>query len=341
MHIDSGRITDPKTISCAEIAKACADREHLVVQFSRPEAYSPALLQNLNEACRLAERRLQVRFYGHYGSRFDATVLRHLPNVCDLAVDCLSNIDNEDEIGKLPKLERLSFGVFDLDRPDFLHSLNLEQLTELTLAENRKRNFDLTPLSRCHSLIDLFVSGHSKGIEAIAGLPLLRKLTLSAYAKSNSLNYLSTIRTLAQLTLILGGRPNLEDLESPSLEMLQVLQVRGLETLGNLSRLPALAALRVEAQLQITDLDLSGCNLERIWLFNCKNLKALQGLDKQDRLREFFAGRVALDLDALRDREWPASATSIQLFAGKLKWNDAAQAKLAAKGLNGKVSHWP
>ena len=341
MYIDSGRITDPQAINPAEVATAFATRERLVIQFSRPETYPAALLQHLNEACKLAGSRIQVRFFGHYGSRFDAIALRHLPNVRDLAVDCLSHIDNEDEIGKLPRLDRLSFGVFELDRPDFLRSLNLGQLTQLTLTENRKRNIDLTPLSRCRSLEELFVNGHGKGIQAIADLPALRKLTLSAYAKTNRLDCISASRSLAQLTLILGGRPNLDDLASTNLEMLQILRVRGLETLGDLSRLPALTALRVEDQLQIAELDLNGSDLQRLWLFNCKNLAALHGLERQGQLQEFFASRVALDLDALKDREWPASATSVQLFAGGRKWNDVARAQLAARGLGEKNSYWP
>lgn len=339
--IDSGRVIDPHAISPVEIAEVAKARERLVIQFSHPDAYSPELLQNLNEACRLTGGRVQVRFYGHYGSRFDAAVLRYLPDVQNLAVDCLLRIENEDEIGKLPKLESLSFGVFELDRPDFLHSLNLDQLTRLTLSETRKRNIDLAPLVRCSSLTELLVNGHAKGIAANANLPSLRKLTLSAFAKSNGLGFIAAMPSLVDLTLILGGRQNLDDLASTTVQMLQVLRVRGVETLGDLSRFPALKALRVDDQLQITELDLSGANLERLWLYNCKNLSSLHGLDRQERLREFFASRVALDMDALRDRKWLPSATSVQLFSGSKKWNDAAKNHLAAGGLDGKNSYWP
>lgn len=75
---------------------------------------------------------------------------------------------------------------------------------------------------------------------------------------------------------------------------------------------------------QISNPDLNDANLERLWLFNCNNLSELNGLDRQSRLREFFASRVLLDLDALRDRQWQASATSVQPFASGKKWNDAA-----------------
>lgn len=341
MIFDSGRVNDPQTISPLEIAKAARARDRLVIQFSHPEAYSPRLLQDLNEACRLAGDRVQARFYGHYGTRFDAAALRHLPQVQDLAVDCLSHIDNEDEIGRLPKLQSLSMGVFDLDRPEFLKSLHLDQLKRLNLSETRKRNIDLAPLRRCPLLSELLVKGHAKGIAAIANLPALRKLTLSAIAKTNGLDFVAAMPSLVDLTLILGGRQNLDDLASATVQILQILRVRGVATLGDLSRFPTLSALRVEDQLQITHLDLSGADLERLWLYNCKNLSALHGLDRQERMREFFASGVALDLDALRDRQWPASTASVQLSSGGKRWNDAARAQLAARGLDGKNSHWP
>lgn len=339
--MNSDRVSDPQVISPVEIAEAANTRDRMVIQFSNPDAYSPRLLQDLNEACRLAGARVQARFYGHYGTCFDAAVLRNLPDVQDLAVDCLSHIKNVDEIGRLPKLRSLSMGVFELDRVDFLQSLQLGQLTRLTLSETRKRNIDVAPLSQCRSLAELFVHGHAKGIAGIADLPALRKLTLSAFAKSNSLDFVAAIPSLAQLTLILGGRPHLDDLASATVEMLQILRVRGLETLGELSRFPSLTALRVEDQLQITGLDLGGANLERLWLFNCKNLSVLHSLNTQGQLREFFASGVALNMDALRDRDWPRSATSVQLSTGSKRWNDAARSRLAARGLAGKNSYWP
>lgn len=340
MIIDSHRITDPSSISPAEIAAAAASRDWLVVQFSAPDTYPERLLRDLNEACRMADARLQVRFFGHYRWRFDAAVLRHLPAVRNLAVDCLARIENEDEIGRLPTLERLSFGVFELDRPDFLHSLDLGRLTRLRLSETRKRNINLAPLAECRSLEELYINAHAKGIGAIAGLRVLRKLTLSAYAKRNGLDFIEAMPSLDDLTLILGGRPSLDDLASATLATLQILRVRGVETLGDLARFPALKGLKIEDQLQIKELDLCGANLERLWLFNCKNLATLHGLDRQQRLREFAASRVALDMDALRDRDWPASTRSVRLFTGKAKWNDAAQALLAAKGVGEKNEYW-
>jgi hypothetical protein len=105
--------------------------------------------------------------------------------------------------------------------------------------------------------------------------------------------------------------------------------------------LPALSALRIEDQLQLSRLDLSGAQLERLWLFNCRKLAELPGLDMQDRLREFRAAEVALDLNALRDRDWPTTMRSVGLFTGSRKWNDATEASLTARGLGEKGDLWP
>jgi hypothetical protein len=230
LEVDGGRVTDPKALSPMQIIEACEQRERLVVQFSEPEACATAILQSLNEACRQLQDRLQVRFFGYYKGRFDAALLRHLPEVRDLAVDSLSKIVHEEEIGRLRKLKRLSIGVLELDRPDFLDTIDLGQLERLVLGENRKRNFDLSPLARCGSLEDLHIEGHSKCIDAIANLSRLRKLTLRAYAKTHALGFIAAIPSLKELTLILGGRPDIEDLSSSTIEMLQIVRVRGLTT---------------------------------------------------------------------------------------------------------------
>jgi hypothetical protein len=81
--------------------------------------------------------------------------------------------------------------------------------------------------------------------------------------------------------------------------------------------------------------------LERLWLFNCRNLAELPGLDMQDRLRQFRAGEVALDLNALRDGNWPATMRSVDLFTGSEKWNEATEASLRARGLGEKGELWP
>jgi hypothetical protein len=340
IKVDTNRVTDPIVLSTAEIVEAVEKHGHLVVQFSKSGTYPPTSLHALNEACGLVGERIQVRFYGHYGAAFDAGTLRNLPEVRDLAVDCLADIVNENEIGQLPNLQALHFGVFGMNRPDFLTTIDLGRLKQLNLNENRKRNIDLSPLAAAGLLEELFVEGHSKGIRSIAKIPGLNRLTLRAYAKSNPLDFIASLPSLKNLKLVLGGREDIDDLSSASLTRLQILRVRGLGTLGDLSRLPELSELRVEDQSQLGCLDLGGANLERLWLFNCKTLAELPGLASQHRLKEFLASGVRLDLNDLRDRDWPSATRSVQLYSNSRRWNDDADASLAARGLSAESEPW-
>ncbi|MFM6931339.1 MAG: hypothetical protein ACKOUT_03745 [Novosphingobium sp.] len=340
MHIDSNRVTNPASLTVKQLLKACEERKKLIVQFSDPRACTPANLRVLNEACSTVGARLQVRFYGHYQSAFDAALLRSLPEVRDLAVDCLSAIENASAIYDLTMLEAFSFGVFNFDQPDFLDRIKTDHLRQLTLTANRKRNFDLSSLARARNLRVLYINGHWKNIEAIGDLSDLEAFQLSAFAKAHSLNFIRTISGLRKLTLILGGRPDIDDLASATLETLEIIRVRGLVNLGDLSRFPNLTALKVEDQLQIVRLNLQEASLERLWLTNCKNLASLDGLELQTRLREFRASGVALEMDTLLDRDWPATMRSVKLFKNSRKWNDPAAAKLAKRGLDHPEQLW-
>lgn len=340
MLIDSGRVNNPQTIDAAAVQQALSDEGTLVIQFSDPAAYAPDLLASLNAICAQAPDALQIRFYGHYGSGFDAANLRHLPAVKNLTLDCLTRINNEDTVAQLPHLRRFGFGVFEYSRPDFLSRLDLTALTALSLGETRRRDFDLKPLATAKALTELRLQGHSLGMAAIAALPALQDLHLGSIAAKQTLEMIGSIANLRKLTLLLGGRSNLDEMSSKTLEHLDILRVKGLASLGNLARFPALRALRVEDQLQMASLDLTPAHLERLQIYNCKTLRELAGLDLQIGLQTLFISQTALDMDALRDRAWPASLQRIRLMTSRQKWNTATAALFASKGLSEQAYFW-
>jgi hypothetical protein len=273
-----------------------------------------------------------VRFYGHYGEVFDAAVLAHLPDVQHLSVDCLTHIRNARRIGGLGRLKKLSFGVYRDDDTAILEAFPLEQLTELSLGDNLRKNLDLTPLARARNLTDLGVAGHTRGLAVIAGLPHLARLSLNAIAKRQDLAFLGDAPALRGLSLILGGRPSLDEFRHPGLTDLSIVRVQGLATLGDLGRFPSLTSLVVEDQIRLASLDLAGAALERLVLVNCKTLASVPGLVAQTRLRELRISRTDLDLDALLARDWPATMRVLGLYSGSARWNAAARAALDARG---------
>lgn len=339
LKIDRGRISDPENISAVEIADASGRLGNLVVQFSRPSAYPAQTLIELNKACQIAGAKLQVRFYGHYDGSFDAMSLRHLPDVQNLALDSLTSIVNEDEVGKLRALSHLHFAVFEFNRPDFLNSLQLAQLEGLGVGENRQRNMDLSLLAECRALQTLFVHGHTKSLAAIGTLPQLQNLTFSGLPASAPLSFISGIPQLRRLKLLLGSRTNLSEASSDTLEELQIIRVRGLTTLDDLRRFPALTSLSIEDQAQLSAVDFNGVHLQRLKIQNCSTMRDLVGLDQQDHLVEFFAYKLAVDWDHLRDRSWP-KGSSVVLGTTSRRWNEDARQRLGARGLTDQRSRW-
>lgn len=325
------RITDPITIETAEIEAILASGRAATIQFSKAD-YSPELLAAVNELCRAFGPRIAVRFFGHYSEHFDACVVSHIPNVRWLAIDCLTHIRNEDALWGLPLLERLSFGVFEFDNSDFLDGAPLGQLTHLSLTENRKRNFDLAYLGRCERLCNLFIQGHTKGINALAKATQLEHVRLSSMPKRQDLSFVSDIQKLRSLEVLLGGRQSVDEIHHPALEELRIIRVRGFETLGSLERFPALRFLQVEDQLQMRELSVLGPRLHEVRVLNCKNLEQIVGLSKQEELVRFCAYKTRLDLDALVQFDWPSSLEVLALYSGNEKWNKQARQELDKRG---------
>jgi hypothetical protein len=137
---------------------------------------------------------------------------------------------------------------------------------------------------------------------------------------------------LRSLNLILGGRSSFDEFQHAALEELSIIRVRGVQTLGSLHRFPRLQSLQVEDQLQIQCIDLPGALLRRLLLSNCKNLTRIDGLELLEGLYQLRVLRTKLDLDALAQRNWPASLSVLALYSGNRKWNDATRAMLDQRG---------
>ncbi|WEJ99994.1 MAG: hypothetical protein P0Y59_24375 [Candidatus Sphingomonas phytovorans] len=325
------RLNDPQNIDSNAIRSLVAAGYTPVVQFSQP-GYTPKLLGTLNQLCAELGEKLQVRFYGHYSTGFDASALEHLPDVRSLLVDCLTTITNEHLIATLPALSALSFGVFRYDNPGFLDQIGTDRLTSLTLVETAKRNFDLAPLGAARNMKRLLIHGHTRNIEVIADLPQLADLMLGAFPNKKDLGFLKDAKALKSLRVILGGRSSIDEFSHPGLEDLSIVRVRGLQTVGDLRRFPHLRSLEIEDQLQLLSIDLVGPPLRRVLLANCKNLAEVRGIETLEHLESFRTMQTKLDMEALATGYWPASVRAIALYPGSTKRNQAVRATLDARG---------
>lgn len=325
------RINNPIAINRDQIAAILERGWRPTIQFSTPGA-SATLLRKVNSLCVEFGARLEVRFYGHYGTAFDASVLAALPDVAWLSIDCIDAILEPHRIADLRRLRKLSFGVYRFDDDGLLESLPLEQLERLALGPTARAGFDLAVLRRCAHLAELFLDGRMRSIEALADLPALEKLSIGSLPKKRGLQFLGRLRSLRSLTLILGGRPDIDEFEHDDMEALSIVRVRGFGDLGSLRRFPRLKTLQIEDQLQLRSLDLAGASLQSVTLMNCKSLERLEGLDDLTDLREFRVGQTSLDLDELVARTWPRSMDVVALYSGSAKWNATARAALDRRG---------
>jgi len=268
--------------SSEEIDRVIRSGRTPVVQFSEPP--DAATLLRTDAYCAEFGAQLQIRFYGFRWREFDTSLLRHLPHVANLSIDTVRTIDDFAPVASLPLLTRLRFGVYEHPDGRFLEQLDLARFTHLTLGENKRRNFDLSPLAAATSLKQVFIQGHDRGVEAINALPVLSDVALSGFPKRHDLAFLNSLGALRSLLLILGTRTSIAEFSHASLRKLRIVWVRQLEELGPLRRFAALEDLTIEDQLRLTLLDLGGLDLRRLTVSNCKRLERIVGLEGQAQL---------------------------------------------------------
>ena len=282
-----GPVRDPLNITAEQLEKMIADGWMPALQFSEP-TYTQHNLTRLNAFCERFGDAIQIRFFGFHRGAFDTSVLAALPDVQNLSIDNLRTISDFAPVAALPKLKRLRFEVYEQPDGEFLKQLDLQRFTHLTIAANRRRNFDLSPLAAAMSLEQLFVQGHDRGIEAINALPRLQDVSLSGFPKRHDLAFLNDLAGLRSLLLILGSRESIAELTHPELCILKIIWVRRLAELGPLKRFAKLENLVVEDQLRLKSLDIGGLNLRALSVANCKNLERIDPIAKLADLERFY-----------------------------------------------------
>ncbi|MBR7632083.1 hypothetical protein [Janthinobacterium lividum] len=325
------RIQNPERIDAAAIRAAIASGQQVLVQFNTLAEPGP-LLADLDALAATCGTALTIRIYGYDPRVFDARILRALPHVASLSIDCHWQAIHLEVLGELRHLKRLSLGVYQLAEGDILQLDNLRGLEYLNLGESARNNIDLAPLRHYAQLASLVIEGHHQHIDILASLPALHELSLYRIKNKVPLDFISAMGRLDRLLLQLGGRESLAHIEAPLLKKLEVIRVRGLETLGDIGRFPLLQALWVEDQIKLRQIAL-GANpvLERLNLHTCKTLDSLPGLAALPALRQLSASETMLDVDALL-QDLPASLTHVRLRTGRKTRDDAIAAQLAQLG---------
>lgn len=326
-----GRINNPERLSEKKVLSAQGAWGLPTIQFSK-RGQTKGLLKSVNALCKIFGGNLPVRFYGHYQDGFDAAILKDLPDVKWLLLDCLQNIENPEHIFQLRKLKKLSFGVYNFENPDFLSELKLQNLEQLAVGETKKRNIDLAPLVNAENIRSLAVGGHTKNIDEIGKLKHLETLSLHSIGKNVSCEFVSGISSLKALKFILGGRQNIDEISHPFLSELEIIRVRGFNDLGDLSRFPSLGRLQIEDQIKLLSLSLKTPELTELKILNCKSLNQLNDLDHLSKINHLRCYETSLDYEDLCRYDWPESLEVLALYSGRKKQDAALRQQLDAKG---------
>ena len=330
-------IQNPEQLDPAAIGAAIAAGRQVLVQFDTLGEPGP-LLPELDLLAATHGTALTIRIYGYDPRVFDTHILRALPHVASLSIDCHRNALHLETLGELRPLRRLSLGVYELAQADILQLENLHGLEHLHLGESAKNNIDLAPLQHYTQLSLLSIEGHATRIATLASLPALRRLSLFRIKNKLALDFIAGLARLEQLRLQLGGRESIREIVAPQLNKLEIIRVRGLEDLGDLGRFPLLRRLWVEDQIKLTQLDVGGNPLlEQLHLLTCKGLERLDGLSGLEALGQLIVSETGLDIDALLAQGLPAALSNMRFRTGKVKRDDEIAAMLALTGRGGGV----
>ena len=331
--IYSGRIQNPPRLDEAEVREGLRNARLLTIQFSEAKAYAGDILKDVDHLCRVFDDRLCIRFYGHYGSTFDMRVLRRIPHVKSLLVDCLTQVDNVEVLSELEHLRGLTLGIFALNKPDILASANLTGLRKLIVVDARKNTIDLAPVGDMAGLTDLNVCGHSRNIDAVGRLQNLQSLSLNI-GRQVGLEFVNHLKALRHLKLILGGRDNIDELTGEAIETLEIIRVRGFSRFDHLPQWRSLKRLFVEDQIQLPSLRFSVAmeHLEYLRVLNCKTLAALNDLGALPKLCHLRVYGTAVDFDDLCRQGLPKSLRQLAFFTGKTKADKVLEQRILQMG---------
>lgn len=205
------RIDNPNQVDANLIERELALGKEVIIQFS-DFTYTSETLNNINELCSKCDENLCIRFYGHYFKAFDCKILREIPGVKCLFLDCLTSVKNLHVVTELANLEVLAIGVFELKETEFLASDNFRKLKGLTVGETKAKSFNLVHLEKIKNLESLRISGHTKNIESIGVLNDLASLSLNA-VKQVPVGFINKLKKLKKLEFLLGSRLNLNEIE--------------------------------------------------------------------------------------------------------------------------------
>lgn len=285
--ISKDRLGFNKSISKNEIKSIISNKDVKTLQTSSP--VSEKSWDLINNYLIPARPDIEIRIFGHYSETCDLSILKRIPNVKKLSIDCLMDASNVENIDQLNNLESLSVGIYSLESFSFLNSLP-NTLNDLFIGTTKSKKPSLSNLERFTNLKELYIEGQQKGIEAIRELKSLEKLVLRSVSPKD-ISFLTELEKLWYLDIKLGGITDFTQIRNLSnLKYLELWQVRGLSDISFVSTLSGLQYLFLQSLRNVKKLpDFSGLtHLRRVYLETMKGLQDVSGLFRAPALEEYI-----------------------------------------------------
>lgn len=311
------RIADPQSLNPFEIETLVSEGNQVIIQFSK-SGWQSELLEELNDLASKLDQNLQIRFYGHYQEIFDASVLRLIPDAKCVSIDCLTQAINLETVAVLSNLKEFYIGIYELDDANILSIPSLRNLESLTVGDTRKNNMDLSHLASLTKLRKLGIVGHTRNIEVVAGLSNVTSLFLSKIENKVPLDFVSRMKNLENIFIILGGRTSIAEINGDKIKDLKITRVRGLDDLGDIGRFPLIESIEVEDQIKLESISFAhNDRLKRMRIINCKTLDRIHGITELESLEELCISQTAIDYQIFIITEIPKSLKKLTFHTGK------------------------
>lgn len=339
IRIDSRRAFVDDSVTAEDIKKLAGQQGIDWVQCVKPPSESIFVL--LNERFFSVRPEVDLRIYGRLGPyEPDLSFASLMTNVRRFAADSLTSAKGVEAIAKMPRLESLSLGIYELQDFSVLERVPAG-LTELSLELTKSKRPSLAPLVRFSSLRRLHLEGQSKDIEVLATLRELEDLTLRSITVPG-LDFIADLAKLWSLDIKLGGIRNFSAIEGKqSIKYLEIWQVRDLDNIDIVGRLPGLQNLFLQSlpKIQSFPAMTNAKALRRICVENMKGLHDFGSLEWAPAL-EMFAlvdGKTQTPEELIPVLKNPTVHAMIASF-GSLKKNDRFVDLRAEYGKSGRPS---
>jgi protein phosphatase 1 regulatory subunit 7 len=326
------RIDNPTSKDNDLIQNELKSGKEVILQFAS-RTYTDEVLANINMLCRECDENLCIRFYSHHSKLFDCKTLLKIPDVQCLYIDCLHDVLNLDFLKELTQLKILGLGVFEMRDTEILNSENLKNLTGLFISDTRSKAFNLDYLRKLRKLKSLRIAGHTKNIDAIGELAELNDLSLNA-VKKVPVGFVNRLKDLKSLSFILGSRENLNEIEENTIENLDIIRVRGFNDLSCLYRFPKLQKLKVEDQIQLSEIHFENKFplLTDLRILNCKSLATLNGMNNLSNLESLVVYQTNVDFDKFIEQKFSEYLKTFGFYTAKAKADKVIKEILETKG---------